>query len=277
MGNICIIGPRSSGKTTYLAALAYWQNEGIQGVKGERIKIKPQNPESRELAEQAENILLQGADFEPTGQSVTTVDELSYYSFGIEVKKNLLSQPEIIYLTAKDYPGEVFENIVNGSSSDPIHEEFMNDCFTDVNGCLILLTGWEPETDHFYNRVMSRFIDLMDTYGRSQNLKLAVAMSKCERGEIWSGRIDPETDLFGVHLRRTRQTLRDRIIQKNLKFFAISTFGVLGRNDPRPNREDRIVKGEPASVLRNPSKWQPYNLIQPLYWLSQKPKTKKSS
>ena len=38
--------------------------------------------------------------------------------------------------------------------------------------------------------------------------------------------------------------------------------------DPRPNREDRLVKGEPASVIRDQSNWNPYNLIEPLLWIS---------
>ena len=276
MGNVCVIGPRSSGKTTYLAALAYCQSDGRKRVQRKNFKVKPQNPESRQLAEQAENILLQGLDFEPTviGEAIQSVDDLPFYSFAIEAKENWFSKPEQIQLTARDYPGEIFEKIAEPSLADSIHEEFINECFTDVVGCLILLTGWEQGTDNFYNRVMNRFIELMDTYGRSHDLKLAIAMSKCERGEIWPGRIDPETDLFGVHLRRTRQTLRERILKKNLRFFAISTFGVLGRNDPRPNREDRVVQGEPASVLREPAKWRPYNLIEPLYWLSKEPKQK---
>jgi hypothetical protein len=96
-------------------------------------------------------------------------------------------------------------------------------------------------------------------------------MSKCERGEIWPGRLDPEIDLFGVHLRETTKTLREKVIPQNLRFFALSTFGVLGKDNPRPNREDRMKGEEPASVIRQPNSWQPYNLIEPLYWLSKKP------
>jgi hypothetical protein len=117
---------------------------------------------------------------------------------------------------------------------------------------------------------MKQFLKLMDERGRSQDLKLAIVMSKCERGEIWPGRLDPEIDLFGVHLRETTKTLREKVIPQNLRFFALSTFGVLGKDNPRPNREDRVKKEEPASVIRNPDLWQPYNLIEPLYWLSKK-------
>ncbi len=39
-------------------------------------------------------------------------------------------------------------------------------------------------------------------------------MSKCERGEIWPGRVDPETDLFGVYLKKTLKTLKKDIPKK---------------------------------------------------------------
>lgn len=264
MGNICVIGPRNAGKTTYLAALAYGPNKG----RGQDYKIRAQNPESRELAVKAEDILCQGLDFEPTGREVKKVDDLPFYSFGIETNGGWRGKSKTIQLTARDYPGEVFEKIAEPSLADSIHKEFIQECFTDVVGCLIFLTGWEKGTDSFYNRVMRGFLDLMDAHERARDLKLAVAMSKCERGEIWPGRLDPETDLFSVHLSRTRDTLRDRLPEKNLRFFAVSTFGVLGRNNPRPNREDRLVKGEPSSVLREAHNWRPYNTVAPLYWLN---------
>lgn len=268
-GNIVVIGPTAAGKTTYLAALSYFK-EHKQGKK--LFTVNPQNPATRILAEKAENILKQAADLDRTviGQEIESVDDLPFYSFGITAKPYWYSSTETFQLTARDYPGEVFEAIASPSSRKPIHEDFINECFTDVIGCLIMLTGWEPGTDNFYNRIMKQFLKLMDERGRSRDLKLAIVMSKCERGEIWPGRLDPEIDLFGVHLRETTKTLREKVIPQNLRFFALSTFGVLGRDNPRPNREDRMKGEEPASVIREPDSWQPYNLIEPLYWLSKK-------
>ncbi len=268
-GNIVVIGPTAAGKTTYLAALSYFK-EHKQGKK--LFTVNPQNPATRILAEKAENILKQAADLDRTviGQEIESVDDLPFYSFGITAKPYWYSSTETFQLTARDYPGEVFEAIASPSSRKPIHEDFINECFTDVIGCLIMLTGWEPGTDNFYNRIMKQFLKLMDERGRSRDLKLAIVMSKCERGEIWPGRLDPEIDLFGVHLRETTKTLREKVIPQNLRFFALSTFGVLGKDNPRPNREDRMKGEEPASVIRQPNSWQPYNLIEPLYWLSKK-------
>lgn len=269
-GNIVVIGPTAAGKTTYLAALSYFK-EHKQGKK--IFTVNPQNPATRILAEKAENILKQAADLDRTviGQEIESVDDLPFYSFGITAKPYWYSSTETFQLTARDYPGEVFEAIASPSARKPIHEDFINECFTNVIGCLIMLTGWEPGTDNFYNRIMKQFLKLMDERGRSQDLKLAIVMSKCERGEIWPGRLDPEIDLFAVHLRETTKTLRAKVIPQNLRFFALSTFGVLGRDNPRPNREDRMKGEEPASVIRQPNSWQPYNLIEPLYWLSKKP------
>lgn len=60
--NICIIGPQASGKTTYLAALVYADEEHHK-VKGRSYTITPKNPDTRTLAENAEKILKKGASF----------------------------------------------------------------------------------------------------------------------------------------------------------------------------------------------------------------------
>ena len=272
MGNIVIIGPRRSGKTTFLAALAYLPALRSRRGKQTDFKVQPLNDESRDLAENAENIICEGATLEPTilGEKLRTVDDLPYYSFQLEIKSRLLRKKQQIQINVRDYPGEVFEKIADRNLSDEIHQEFIDECLMkDVVGCLILFTHWERGTDQFYNRVMNQFIKLIDEKERTNDLKLAIAMSKCERGELWAGRNDPETDLFGLHLPRTRMTLKDRINPKNLRFYALSTFGVLHKNDPRPNRIDQAGTNGQESVLREPNKWQPYNMIAPLYWLSQ--------
>ena len=266
MGNICVIGPRNSGKTTYLAALAYWPDKS----ETNQVEIQPLNDESRDLVEKAENIIRQGSAVEPTRvEEVGSVDQLPYYSFNIEAKLSFWSKKESIQLNARDYPGEIFEKIAEPNLADSIHEEFIDECLmNDVTGCLILLTAWEGSKDNFYERVMNKFLELMDMHDRAENLRLAIALSKCERGELWPGRIDPETELFKRHLPRMTNTLRKKMPMKNLNFYAISTFGVLARNDPRPNRIDEIGLNRRASTLRDESAWKPYNMIAPLYWLS---------
>lgn len=264
MGNIRVIGPRSSGKTTYLAALAYQPARSSR--KNKNFQVQPLNDDTKNLADKAENIILEGNSLEPNNTKVRTIDDLAVYSFNIAVK-NGFSQ-EKFTLAVRDYPGEIFDELEYGSSN-PLHQEFIDECLTkDVSGCLILLTEWKHGTDRSYSRVIKRFIEEMDNHERANDLRLAVVMSKCERGELWPGRLEPEIDLFDVHLPETKKVLQDKIPQKNLTFYAISTFGVLGRNDPRPNRVEEWGKDGRNSVLREPNRWQPYGLISPLYWLS---------
>ncbi|WP_027400842.1 hypothetical protein [Aphanizomenon flos-aquae] len=265
MGNIHIIGPQASGKTTYLAALAYQPLKTKQ--KNKNFKVQALNEETRELADKAENIILEGASLEPTYLDVKTIDDLKVYSFIIEIQKKW-RKLEKINLAVRDYPGEVFKEL-ESVSANPLHEEFMNECLSkDTQGCLVLLTEWRQGTDKFYKRVFKRFINLMDKQERLHNLRLAVAMSKCERGELWPGRLDPENDLFAIHFPETLSFLKDNIPPKNLQFYAISTFGVLGSKDPRPNRKQELGQGGRYSVLRETDNWSPYGMISPLYWLS---------
>jgi hypothetical protein len=265
MGNICVIGPQSSGKTTYLAALTQW-SALARGVHQQKYDIDAIGEDAENLAGKAKSIIYQGASLEPT-IIVCGIESMPVYTFRIRVRQPLKQSPPID-LVVKDYAGELFKGLASGSVPDK-HQEFFDDCLRqDVEGCLLLLTEWQRGTDEFYERALETFIKLLNQQDRLQNYRLAVAMSKCERGELWSGRLDPEMDLFDVHLPRMTNLLRRKIPKQNLRFFAVSTFGVLARNDPRPNRVDEMGKERTKSVLRKPSAWQPYGLVPPLHWLS---------
>lgn len=270
MGNICIIGPRSSGKTTYLAGLAYWPDKKRTSKKSSLFKVEAIG-DAKELVTKAEDIICEGASLPPT-DILGGIHEAPLYQFQIQIKTpitRLLKKPDEINLVVRDYPGEVFDDLASGTSN-PLHEEFLDECLVpDMDGCLLLLSEWTPGTDKFYSKVIEKFIELMDRQSRIDNFRLAVAMSKCERGELWPGRLDPETDIFELYLPRTRNLLRDSIPKNNLQFYATSTFGVLRRNDPRPNRIDRPGKNGRHAVLRQAKYWRPYAMIAPLYWLSQ--------
>ncbi|MFM6308914.1 MAG: hypothetical protein ACKPGB_11680, partial [Dolichospermum sp.] len=73
MGNIRVIGPRSSGKTTYLAALAYQPARSSR--KNKNFQVQPLNDDTKNLADKAENIILEGNSLEPTNTKVRTIDD----------------------------------------------------------------------------------------------------------------------------------------------------------------------------------------------------------
>jgi hypothetical protein len=136
MGNICIIGPRSSGKTTYLAGLAYWPD-----THNQNFEVTPITKEAQNLVNQAEDIILSGDSLKRTeidGFKIKTVYDLPLYSFQIE-KKRRWRKPEEINLVVRDYPGEIFDDLASGISNK-IHQEFLNECLIpDIVGCLLLL------------------------------------------------------------------------------------------------------------------------------------------
>jgi GTPase SAR1 family protein len=270
-GNIAIVGPRKSGKTTYLAGLAYHSHhEDQQGIK---YTITIQNEDSKNLKEEAERILLPQKDFKGTNKRDKTVFQLPYFGFFIDYKPSRFKASQRITITTRDYSGELFDDLEKSSFLSNEDEEFVKDFFTNKIGCIVLLTSWELGADNKYHNMLKNFLEIMDRNNVDSNYKIAVVMTKCETGEIWTGRFEPERDLFDVHLKKTKDLLRQKLKPNTLKFFALSTFGILSQTDPRPNRLDRIVKGEPASVLRQPEVWKPYNLIEPLLWIAQTSKS----
>lgn len=267
--NIYVFGPRSSGKTSFLAALAYWPERRNLLNKKSAFNIYGLSDDAKEISDKAENLIQEGASVEPTqiGEKITSVDDLPYFQFKIEIRR-LLGKNQNIFLAVRDYPGEIFDNL-DSEISEPLHEEFIKESLMpDVRGCLVLLPGWDTESDKLYSQVMKKFTQLMDSHDRIANMRIAVAMSKCERGELWPGRLEPEVDIFSLHLPKTTRILRNRLPTHNLRFFALSTFGVLHRNDPRPNRVDELGFHGRRSTLRKSNNWKPYGMISPLYWLS---------
>jgi Double-GTPase 1 len=263
MGSIRVIGPKGSGKTTYLAALSYWTDTQQKSGKKPDFTINPIGDETKKLTLLAENIICEGNSLPPT-DIASGIDSLPVYQFSIDVRRQLRSAHQI-NLAVRDYPGEIFDEL-NAGETDPIHQEFLDECLVnrDVQGCLILLNKWEKGLDKVYKRAFDKLVNIIKENDRT-DLRLAIAMSKCERGELWPGRLEPEIDIFEQHFPETKALLHSKLPNKNLAFFALSTFGVLRRNDPRPNRSDEM-NGK-NSVLRKAELWRPYGMIAPLYWL----------
>jgi Double-GTPase 1 len=275
MGNIRVLGSKSSGKTTYLAALAYSPENKKKNVEKSYFEVQAIGDDAKKLANQAENIICEGDNLDVTVLEVGGVSRMPDYTFRIEVNFPFQKQ-RTIDLNVRDYPGEIFDDII---SSKPEHQPFIEECLTaSVEGCLILISEWGRGQDRFYRQAFEQFINLMDNEGRSDNLRLAVVMSKCERGELWPGRIEPKIDIFEQHFPETKNLLESRfkLSPQNLEFFALSTFGVLHRNDPRPNRVNEGTS-DTKSTLRKPEIWQPYGMIAPIYWLSTGKKMRRDS
>ncbi|BAZ28857.1 hypothetical protein NIES4074_12920 [Cylindrospermum sp. NIES-4074] len=275
---IRIIGPRSSGKTTYLATLAYFphQKELESQLPGLTISYD-RGSETGRLARMAEDIIKKGAKL--AGTLKGDVDNIPYYYFRIKIPTFKGLSGTEIELTTRDFAGKIFEDLSTEHKSYEIIP-FIEDLFV-AQSWMVMLTDWEPGQDTrlylpAFEKLSQEISDREQVNPEIKNLRIAVVMSKCERGEIWPGRLEPEEDLFKVRLPKTYQFLNKTFPPRTnrLRFFACSSFGVLSDRtddfDPRPNRyiPDDGSSADHNAFLRSPNQWHPFGLISPIYWLS---------
>lgn len=285
--DIRIIGARASGKTTYLATLLRCP-KGLE-IKYPGIKVLMGDDKTDEFRKIAIDILENDGRLAPTEKDYSKLHSLANYSFEITAPP-ATKRPKIeLELIAKDFPGEFFEDIPvffedtsSKNTLDSDEKEKMRDWIDDLfmaTSWMVLMTDWETEKDE--TLYLPAFKKLYEEFHRKkrdnaelEDLRIAVVMTQCDRGELWPCRLDPDEDLFEIRLPKTYEFLTSAFSSKQVQFFASSAFGVLSDRhenfDPRPNCKlpDDGSPEAKSVVLRDPESWYPYGLIPPLYWLA---------
>ena len=264
--NIFVIGSPSVGKTTYLATLLY-HFDPTQPIKYNRLGITAEaiGADTEQLKEDVKIFLKARESLQ------STPPNLENYKFLLRIPSKLLGQlkDKEITFDVIDVAGEVFKKLdfeVIPSEA----QEHIQQC-SKAKKWLLLLNDWEPSADQTSKRRLERLFKEVEPEVKT-SLQVAVVMSKCERGELWSGRKEPKEDIFAVHLPETylmlKHCFRDR--PHALEFFACSSFGVLGEKLHLPNRVPPSgATDDPhrKAVIRNIDAWKPYGLITPIVWL----------
>jgi len=267
---IRIIGSKKAGKTTYLSALLRLPEELQKQFPG--LAITPMANDTEKLIEATKNIIEKGAVF-----SGTDIGNEPDFHFQIKIPVTTKASSITLDLVVKDYAGELFEMAAQPHNWSELTPYFDDWC--TARSWMIMLTDWQLDKDsREYKPALEKLVNELNERANInselQNLRIAVVMTKCERGELWPCRLDPEEDLFKVRLPQTYQILTSKLQPHRLRFFACSSFGVLsdrpGERDPRPNRYIPTdgSSAEFNAFLRDPDAWKPYGLISPLYWLS---------
>jgi Double-GTPase 1 len=261
---ICIIGPKKSGKTTYLATLLRLPDSLTRRYPG--LRVAPSDDNAEKLSKNAAEILESGRSIH--GTDLSEGDE-PFYTFQIDLPKTKGLNKTSLEVTVRDYAGEVIQ--IAASEPDKLKPYVQEWCKT--TSWMILLSDWQPERDgSLYEPAFKEILrHVSEARAKNQSfdklLRVAVVMTKCERGEIWPCRLDPEEDLFKVRLPKTHALLQQNLSQR-LKFFACSSFGVLNEHhDPRPNRNFDSDNPEAKAYLKDYQSWCPYGLFSPIYWL----------
>lgn len=305
--NVLLIGSPGVGKTTYLATLLHYFDP-TKRVPLNRLGItvelldpnlaeneedsrehwgnllsqlrkalgfpKPMLPDSRdqsaiiEAANLRENVEL----FLLRRDRLQASPDIRNYRFLLRIPPQLLGgfSPKKIPLEVSDFAGEKFKLLDLDSIPDEDRNK-IQECLK-AKKWLLFLNDWEPLADSISKRRLKSLLEQIEPEVK-KSLRIAVVMSKCERGELWSGRKEPEEDIFTVHLPDTHSMLQGyfREHPNRLKFFACSSFGVLGEKSPLPNRvlitENLPSEGYRHAVIRKEDAWKPYGLITPIVWL----------
>jgi len=272
MAEICVIGDRGSGKTTYLPTLLHLPDRVKREFKG--LEITPQDQGAEELRNLAQTVITEGRHLTSTGKETE-------YNFNVKLPK----VPGFDF-TATDYSGELIGRYAAISKEQYKLEPYLPGFFS-VNGWLIMISAWELERDALtyqpaFQYLFDRWHDECQRKRQLKLLRVAVVLNKCERGELWPYRLDPEYDFFKLRLPKTYNVFRKFFPSTDqLGFFACSSFGILGDtalnqdskilvpSDPRPNCKvyEDGTNPDARAELKDPSKWKPFGLISPLYWL----------
>lgn len=267
-GVLRLIGDRTAGKTTYMAALARWPNsQNSRFVEG----VTASNKDGEELIKIARDILEQGAPMEPT-LPINNVYEMKDYSLRIALKKELVldRKKSLVNLdiSCKDYPGEFFSDLLNQTNS-PLLKDYLADCLL-ASGILLLIDGTAHQKDGEYAAAVDKLLVELDRSEEEiQKRRIALVLSKCELADLWINRDKPK-ELAKARFRETCSRLESwqRSESGSIDYFAVSAFGVLGKKFPRPNSQQiKRDRGGVSSILEEPKRWRPFGLISPIYWL----------
>lgn len=277
-GIIRVIGDRSSGKTTYMAALARWPKADQPGTDKALVKqVQAINDDGEQLISKARNLLEQGESLEPTRLDATP-SEVKDYCLRIVLKGNFSrnningnqdSNSINIDINCKDYAGEFFADLLYKSNSS-ILQDYMEDC-AQANGILLLLDGMGFRQDIKIVGGLEKFLIELDRADiEPKHRRIAIVITKCEQPELWVNRHDPNL-IVKARFPRVVQHLKqwEQSGLGNIDCFATSAFGMVGNRYQKPNMEciSRDLAGIKASVIRYPKKWQPFGLVAPIYWL----------
>lgn len=264
---IRVIGDRGSGKTAYMASMAYWPNANPDSPVQSIIPI---NDEANELIAQAQNILEQGLQLEPTDLDASVLD-VKDYTLSITLKDRFAafrSGMLKLNISCKDYAGEFFSDLIH-KLGDSLLEDYLEDCL-EATGILFLLDGTTHRKDSEYANGLDKFLMALDRSDMDgKHRRIALVMTKCEQSELWINRHKPE-ELAKARFSQVYRKLEtwSKSTGGEVSYFTTSAFGMLGNQFPEPNSKklNRDRNGT-TSVIKNPRRWRPFGLVAPIYWL----------
>lgn len=275
--NLRVIGDTGSGKTAYMASLAYLTKCSNRNLDSpiESVTAFGDQDASQELLKYAQDILEQGLELEATKLNKNSAGEVADYGLNIALKSHFSwkssqfgFRPIQLIITCKDYSGEFFQDLIH-KIGDPYLDDYLDDCKLST-GILLLIDGTAYRNDSLYAQGLENFFIALDQAGESsKDRRIAFVLSKCELSQLWVNRKQPKeltNRLFPLTMRKLEDWKEKDL--RAVDYFAISAFGTLGTDFPEPNTTllQRSRNGS-SCVIRKPKLWRPFGLVSPIYWL----------
>jgi GTPase SAR1 family protein len=265
MTNIIGIGSRAAGLSAYLASLAYHKKHQVKSKKVLSCEVTPiGNDANNVLIRMGRDVLSQGLELsaEPIPSEP---DEFIFYNFIINIERRGLFWQKFhaqINFYIQNTPDDVFRSIKNF-----LPDKIYNHLLTDCQGYLLVIDGTSHREDEKYADLLEKFTTDL-TQRNPQGCPIAFTVTKCDLSELWVNRDDPR----GLVQRRFPKMyeILENWTQENkekVEYFTTSSFGVFGKYCEPNSIIISKSKGGTRSVIRNPKEWQPFGLIEPLYWL----------
>lgn len=279
--SLFIVGPQSSGKTIYLMGLSLLERKkGSHFKKSYKVDfsfrptregLEKSTPEEK-LRDDAERTLFSQTPAAPTERLEKECSFSGKIQYGETEAK--------FVLLISDTPGE----LLKGKYKEIEENIQKNIARSDLIAFLVFVDKWSPDQNGD-GEFKKHLVKLGQIIGRGNknldndpvDIRLAFVLTKCERGELWTSRNNPEKEIFNKHFVESMTVIKEirennNIPESNIEYFALSTFGVLGEYDFRPNRNDAASESatELTSTLKtwnNPTLWHPYGMLSPIYWL----------
>lgn len=262
MSQILLVGPRASGKLTYLSGLAGWESQQKYNSK---IRIKAVGEETELLRDFWKEIVCQKCCLPPTNFNRNRYQFSLNFSIPHFFKDEL--QHTNLYIT--NVAGEVFE--MPNSEGWKIYEEY-GGISRDLIHIMVMIDCSMHRFDEKYANSINQLIKYCSAQNLSMSMcKIALVISQCDAVDVWVNR--KNTTKVMSRFRQVLDVMNNHSMEQKFawKPFVVSTFGGIGRDYLEPNSvyEDSYkLKGfKNPEVLRNPSAWKPYGLFSPLYWL----------
>ncbi|MDJ0579206.1 hypothetical protein [Crocosphaera sp.] len=287
-GDIILIGPICSGKTTFLAALSALN---MAKNKSPILKeINPQDDYSEKLSRRWTDIVMKGGKLAGTN-IYEDISELPHYDFSLRFEVpiitlfSILSKQINLQFDFKEFSGSLplfprdsnLAEILLDSYYQKLYYQCVSD-LTDFTQIFILFDALSSNRDKqyaeqitFLENSLNKKLQENNQNKNQSNYRIAIGFYKFEQSNVYLylDNLNNFVELKFYHLQTAMNQWKTKW-NCSVEYFACSGFGIIEegelrkpncKNDPNPRG------GAKWGTLRNPEEWQPFGLVAPIYWL----------